>query len=209
MRKISIYGYLVFLVLCLAVFNYGSGQSPETFLLKGKNLISLSIESYKLKDGWAPVVLSLGEIDFLFWMDVNGQVKERKRMDSPSLFALDAGVQEMIIGGVTIPMEIRSESTARMRLRPLEENVPVAMSIDPKRNRLSFAVGEGMIVLDHLSVAFVGNEKRVQELRLGGPGARMGKRILYSEDTGKLYAARHMNEPLDLSEARVWAEKVK
>jgi hypothetical protein len=45
-----------------------SNEAAETFLLKEGSPICLSFESYQRRDGWTPVVLSVGDINCLLWI---------------------------------------------------------------------------------------------------------------------------------------------
>lgn len=46
----------------------------ETFLPGEGSSINLSFEYYKMQDGWPPMVLSIGELNCLLWMDEIGRV---------------------------------------------------------------------------------------------------------------------------------------
>jgi len=206
-RGILVFLSLAFMVFSSAVLDHGSILTQESFLLQGKNLISVSIESYKRADGWVPVGLSLGEIELMLWMDEGGQVKERKRRDFRSLFSLDPAAQEMSIGGTVIPLELRGKSAVRMRLRPLEDTIPVTMSIKNSDNRLSFIIGDSELELDLVRVEYVNTSQKIREIRFAGSVARMEDCLLLLDESGKVYAADRLSEPADFSEARIWAER--
>lgn len=84
MKQIFVF-FLMVLISLSPMFSRNESYKPaETFMLHENAPISLSFENYKMKDGWTPVVLSVGGVDCLLWMDASGRVSEwREIQDHP------------------------------------------------------------------------------------------------------------------------------
>ncbi|MCX6582958.1 MAG: hypothetical protein NT166_22505, partial [Candidatus Aminicenantes bacterium] len=82
---------IVFILSALIFFSpvfSGTGNNEgvggaEALLQSDGSRICLSFEHYKMQDGWTPVVLSIGELNCLLWMDESGRVLELRETGAP------------------------------------------------------------------------------------------------------------------------------
>ena len=76
MKKIFLLFSIALLSLNLVFSRDMNDEAAETFLIVEGTPICLSFEYYRVRDGWTPLVLSLGELNRLLWMDAANRVSE-------------------------------------------------------------------------------------------------------------------------------------
>ena len=107
---------------------------PAAFLVR-EGGFSLSIETYKERDGWTPLVLSSAALEFRLWMNRRGEVKELRRDSLPAVFTIDLDAGQLLLYGQVLPFEIYEHNGVRIRLRLLERGRPLRFSVGRRGQR--------------------------------------------------------------------------
>lgn len=132
MKKLLILG-----VLALS-FSLTAGDRPATrgewvFLQSGPGL-RISIESYKARQGWTPVTVSIGGTELRLTMDGQGRVVHEwakglaTRGQTLFTIALDAG--RVTIGREAHPIRVYERNGARTRLMFVESEIALPLRLD-------------------------------------------------------------------------------
>jgi hypothetical protein len=139
MRKVLVFFMAVFVLLFLSPVFAGSGsnEGAETFLLMEESPVCLSFENYRVRDGWTPVVLSIGELDCLLWMDEAGRVSELRETGAhfvePVCF-IDVATQSLRKGANTLYFDVYEQNHVRTRWRLSPGGTPGTAGTAPKKN---------------------------------------------------------------------------
>lgn len=169
---------ITFITLLLLVFldplSYlNAADSGETFALEGIRNIRFSIEHYKKKAGFTPLVFSMGDLDLNFVMDSQGDVWERKekrgrtRYGRP-LFSIDSKTPGIVIAGDIHYCTLSSRNPVRSRMKLPARNIPLKMVVKPMNRGVDIHLGQNKLELRHLSVKYETNKRGLLELRFRG-----------------------------------------
>ncbi|MCI0471067.1 MAG: hypothetical protein L0Y73_05360, partial [Candidatus Aminicenantes bacterium] len=127
----------------------------DTFLISCKN-IRLAIESYKEKNGWTPLVLSLENIELHFWSGKDGLVRERKEdilQGLPPVFRVDMETKRLALEKQSYPFVVYEQDRVRTRMRLIEKNIRVRLEINNLDKKAALFIGENKLKLSRLSGA--------------------------------------------------------
>lgn len=204
--------FIILIVLSLGIFSLGAYEMGETLSIQGKNRVLLSIESYKAKDGLAPVILSIRGLDVLLWMRESGRVTEMRGDEfhpTRPVFTIDSATGEMIVGERSFPLTISLQNKVRTRMSLLNENVPITVKIEREKKRVSLYIGNEKLELRRIRAEFIEVERGTYEIRFRGPEVHMRGRLVYMESSGEIYSTHDRLGPIDVGKSRLWAKKLR
>lgn len=141
-KRISILVVLA-LAFVLPVSSRGATQSNWVYLQSGSNL-RISIETYRAREGWTPVIVSVAGADVSAVMDGNGRVVHEwaKGQDKRSLplftIELDKGI--ILLGREAHAIVVYEQNPMRMRFRLADSMIqlPVWMDQQGRAGKLRF-----------------------------------------------------------------------
>jgi hypothetical protein len=201
-------------VVLVSSFGFPWSESYDTtkiFEIQGNNIIRLSIESYKEKGGWTPVVLSIGDLEVSLWMNASGQVAEMQMDESRpvhSIFRINLSKYEMMIGKRNFNLIISEQNRVRQRMSLFNKNVPFVLKINREREQVEFYIGDSKLKFNHISAEFREIDPGMYELRFGPATVHTMSRLIYWETSGNIYATDQRSGPVDLEKSHIWAKKV-
>lgn len=211
----------IFLILSLAVIFASPTEAAETFTFQGRNTLHLIIDSYKTtSDGWTPVLLSLQDLEFSLWMDVNGRVFEspQRKLHGPRpLFIIDTIANALNLRDRSFPLLIRSQNQKRTRIRLMDKYLPVTLTIDNEMQKATLHLDKAPLDLGVIKAEFIEIEPGTHQLKFSAPNIQTTEKFIYLESTETLYATHKQkvgagiadmpNIP-DMSKSRIWLKKI-
>ena len=210
MRKVWISVLTVVLVSGFGFPWYDSNDAIDSFVIQGKNIIRLSIETYKEKDGWTPVVLSIGDLRISLWMDSNGQVTETQTDEyrpDRSVFTINLSTYEMRVGERNFHLIVSEQNRVRQRMSLFDKNIPVVLKINRDREQVEFYIGGGKLKLSAIRAEFREVDPGLYELGFESSIIHTMSRLIYWEISGNIYATDQRSGPVDLGTTQIWAKK--
>ena len=211
MRKFWMSILTVVLVSSFAFPRDESYDTTQSYVIQGNDIIRLSIESYKEKDGWTPVVLSIGDLRISLWMDTNGQVTEMQMDEfcpAHSVFTINLTTYEMRVGERNFNLIISEQNRVRMRMSLFDKNVPVMLKINKEREGVEFYIGDSKLNFCDISVEFREINSGIYEFRFGPEMEHTMSRLIYWDTSGNIYTTDQRSGPVDLGKSHIWAKKV-
>jgi Leucine-rich repeat (LRR) protein len=120
MKKVI--GFVLTMLVFMSPIYPGIGNDgSKTFFLDNQGArISLSFEHHKMKDGWTPVVFSIGELDYPLWMDTNGKVWRLPEPDAQSIdpvYIIDESTHRVQKDGTILNFDVYEQNSIRTRWR--------------------------------------------------------------------------------------------
>ena len=188
-----------------------SYDTTQSFVIQGNNIIRLSIENYKEKDGWTPVVLSIGNLTISLRMNTNGQVTEIQMDEfrpAHSAFTINLTTYEMSVEERNFNLIISEQNRVRMRMSLFDQNVPIMLKINREREGVEFYIGDSKLNFNDISVEFREIDPGMYELRFGSEMEHTMSRLIYWDTSGNIYATDQRSGPVDLGKSHIWAKKV-
>jgi hypothetical protein len=214
MKKNVVFVWIALLLLSLSpVFpGTGSNKATETFLLTEDSPICLSFESYKEKDGWTPVVLSLGELECLLWMDEAGRVTEMRESGGHSVepvCSIDVLAQSLVKDADSLNFEVYEQNNirTRWRLSPGEPAGPAAKKILFREEGIDITLGNLGLRLNHAAWEFKELSPGVYRVEFHGPMVNMHRPLVYEKAAGIIYSNLGLDNELIRGQNRTWAMK--
>lgn len=196
-------------VFSRAVSNESAG---ETFVLEEGSFICLSFENYQKKDGWTPVVLSLGELNCLLWMDETGRVSELREFGAPlvePVCFIDVTIQSLAKDAGTLYFEVYEQNSVRTRWRlsPGEPAGPATKKIHFREGGIDLSLGNLGLRLNHAAWEFREISPGVCRVEFYGPMILGCRELVYEKAKGIIYSTHEMNNRLPTGQSRTWATK--
>jgi Leucine-rich repeat (LRR) protein len=213
MKKIFILFSIFLLSLGLAFSSDMCDETGETFILAKDSPIFLSFENYKMKDGWTPVVLSVGELEFLLWLDASGRISERREIGvhpfetvcttdpSTSTPSLEMGANK-----IYFEVYVQNPVRTRWRLSPLpsqeEKTGTVVKRILFQRGGIVFYLGEIQLQLHQVCWEFREISPGVFQVQLHGPMVSGHRELVVEKAKGIIYSTHGKNNRLTTEQSR-------
>ena len=211
MKKSLIGMAAVILALVSFVFSAQLKYETEIFALQESAPLRISIETYKQKDGWTPVVLSLGGMDIFLWMDARGGVSDRQpeysRAFAP-LFFIDLENLELSSEEWSMGLRIYEQNEVRTRLQALESDIPVLLRIQRAQTSAEIFLGGYRTRLNPVAATFMEIEPDLEELRLSGPHVLVLPRLVYWQKVGTIYSTLFRGEGFNLGWSHIWGKRI-
>lgn len=155
MKKFLILAIII-LPVSIALFTllpvHSSEINIETFSIPCKN-IRLAIESYKEKNDWTPLVLSLGNLELHLWLSKDGLVRERKEdilHQLPPVFRINMDKKQLLLEKRCYPFVVYEQDRVRTRMRLIEKNIRVRLEINNLDKEAALFIGENKLKLFRL-----------------------------------------------------------
>lgn len=182
----------------------GSGESDNftgTFVIQEDGCVRLSIESYREKNGWIPVIISFGDLE------VSASV------NNGSLAAAASGaehmISEMLFGDIYLLFDIYEHNPVRTRMRLLDKNMTVTFKINRVEKQAAFYVGNRRLKLAPIRVTFTEIAPGwLYELNFGGKDVYTYSRFIFDSSIGNIYSVCRSLNPLNLETSPIWAKKI-
>ena len=190
----------------------GNNEAAETFLLVGGSPICLSFESYQRRDGWTPVVLSLGELDCLLWMDAQGRVSELRDTGThfvePVCF-IDVPAHSLGKDAHTLDFEGYEQNSVRTRWRlsPVEPAGTATKKILFREGGIDLYLGDLRLRLNQAAWEFKEFSPGLFQVQFHGPMVKVHRRLVYEKAAGIIYSTHGWNNRLIPGPGRTWAMK--
>lgn len=128
---------LIVAILALAfALPASGGDTAEKDLIYWQSGSSLrvSIETYQTRQGWTPVIVSLGGANVMAVMDRQGRVvaARAKGLDkyAPSLFVIEMEKGRVLLGGQAHPISVFERNAVRTRFRMAENAIELPLRLD-------------------------------------------------------------------------------
>ena len=166
MKKSFIVMAVSILILTSFVSLAQNKYSKEIFVLQESTPLRISIETYKQKDGWTPVVLSLCGLDIFLWMDVSGKVSEMRPVDSRSfapLFFINLDSAVLSSDEWSTELEIYEQNEIRIRLQALKADIPVLLRLDRVQKSAEIFLGGYRTRLNPVEATFMEIEPDLED----------------------------------------------
>jgi hypothetical protein len=191
----------------------GSNEAAaDTFLLEEGSPICLSFESYQKKDGCTPVVLSLGELNCLLWMDEAGRVSELQEPGHPlvePVCSIDVLAQCLVKDAETLYFEVYEQNSVRTRWRlsPGEPAGPTTKKIHFREGGIDLYVGNLGLRLNHAAWEFRELSPGVYQVAFHSPMVNVHQQLVYEKAAGIIYSTQGGDNRLIPGQNRTWARK--
>jgi len=214
MKKNVVLLWTALLLLCpgLVFPETGSNKAAETFLLVEGSPICLSFESYQRRDGWTPVVLSLGDINCQVWMDEAGRVSEMRESGAPfvePVCLIDVPAQCLGKDADTLYFEVYEQNSVRTRWRlsPGEPAGPATKKILFREGGIDLYLGNLRLILNHAAWEFKEFSPGLYQVQFHGPMVQVHRQLVYEKAAGIIYSTQGWNNRLIPGQSRTWAMK--
>ena len=217
MKKAVVF-FLTALLFFSPVFLFpgpGSIEGAETFLLEEETPICLSFENYQRKDGWTPVVLSLGELQCLLWMDASGWVSELRETGAhfvEPVCIIDELAQTLGQDANTLYFEVYEQNQVRTRWRLSPGGTAgtagtVAKKILFRESGIELNLGNLRLRLNHAAWDFQEFSPGLFQVQFHGPVMEVHQNLVYEKAAGIIYSTQEGNNRLTPGTSRTWAMK--
>jgi len=216
MKKTVVFFLSALLLLSLSpVFSSGPGSNDavETFRLVEEPPICLSFENSQMKDGWTPVVLSIGELNCLLWMDDAGRVSWLRETGAhfvePVCF-IDVSTQSLGKEANTLYFDVYEQNSVRTRWRlsPGRTAGTVTKKILFREGGIDLCLGNLRLQLNHVAWDFLEFSPGLFQVQFHGPMVAVHQRLVYEKATGIIYSTHGWNNRLIHGQNRTWAMKI-
>lgn len=189
-------------------------EGTEAFILLKDSPIFLSFETYKMKDGWTPVVLSVGELDVMLWLDASGRVTEMREPHGhvldPVCF-IDGSTRNLYKGadGLVFDVYEKNQVRTRWRLPSNETGDTLTQKILFREGGIGIDIhlGNLCMTLRHVYWNFQVMTPGFSRLQLNGPMVMTHQRLIYEKSTGVIYSTPLWHKPFMSKHRRAWAVK--
>jgi len=136
---------VTFLALAFALpASGGETAKKELIYWQSGSSLRVSIETYQMRQGWTPVIVSVSGADVTAVMDVQGRVvsvlsKGLDKYVSP-LFVIQMEKGRVLLGGEAHPISVFEQNAVRTRFRMVESAIglPLRLEAQGKRGTLRF-----------------------------------------------------------------------
>jgi hypothetical protein len=190
----------------------GSNDGAEAFLPGDGSTICLSFEHYKMQDGWTPVVLSMGELNCLLWMDEDGRVSELREPGAhfvePVCF-IDVSAQSLRKETDALYFDVYEQNSVRTRWRlsPGGTAGTVAKKIFPREGGIDLCLGSLRLPLHHVTWDFKEFSPGLFQVQFHGPIVKGRQRLVYEKAAGMIYSTYEWNNRFISEQSLTWATK--
>jgi len=211
MKKNVVLLWTALLLLCpgLVFPGTGSNKAAETFLLVEGSPICLSFESYQRRDGWTPVVFSLGELNCQVWMDDAGRVSEQRDTGAPfvePVCLIDVPAQCLAKDADTLYFEVYEQNSVRTRWR-LSHQETATKKILFRDGGIDLYLGDLRLQLNQAAWEFKELSPGLYQVQFHGPMVQVHRQLVYEKASGIIYASQEWNNRLIPGKSRTWAMK--
>jgi hypothetical protein len=213
MKQIRVYFFLVLILFSVELSGDESNRLAGTFMLHENARIYLSFESYKMKDGWTPLVLSLDGIDCLLWMDASGNVSEGRETHGHGiapLFFIDPLNLTLGKGADVLYFDVYEQNPTRSRWRLSSYETPGQMTkkIRFHREGIDFYMGNLWLPVHRVWCDFFEISPGLFRVQLNGPMATLHGCLIYEKATGIIYSTPVWGTAIIPGHSHTWATKL-
>jgi Leucine-rich repeat (LRR) protein len=212
MKKIFVIFSIALLSLNLVFPRNMSNEERETFIIAEDSPIFLSFENYKMKDGWTPLVLSVGELEFLLWLDASGRISGRQEIEVHPLdtvCAIDPVTLSLEKGASKLYFEVYEQNPVRTRWRlsPSQGGKPGTLTkkILFREGGIDLCLGNLRLRLNQVFWEFKEISPGLFQVRLNGPMVPGHQRLVYEKAKGIIYSTHGRNNRLIAGQSRTWS----
>jgi hypothetical protein len=213
MRQIFVF-FLLVLISLSSMFSRNERYNPaEIFILHENTTIYISFENYKIKDGWTPLVLSVGGVDCLLWMDASGRVSEWQEIqDHPFalLCFIDPLNQTLEKGTDILYFDVYEQNPMRTRwqLSPIGAQGKLTKQIRFHEGGIDFYLGNLRLSLHQVSCDFTLISPGLFQVQFNGAMLAQYQHLLYEKATGIIYSTPVGNTTVIPRQSLPWAIKL-
>ncbi len=208
MKNLIVLFFMVFIVLSLLHPRIEPGHTgsvePDnftgTFVIQEDGCVRLSIESYRERNGWIPVIISFGDLE----------VSASVNSGSLATAGAEHRISEMLFGDIYLLFDIYKHNPVRTRMRLLDKNIPVTFKINRVEKQAAFYIGNRRLKLAPIRVMFteIAPTTWLYELNFGGKDVYTYSRFIFDSSTGNIYSVCRSLNPLNLETSPIWAKKI-
>ncbi|MCX6583442.1 MAG: fibronectin type III domain-containing protein [Candidatus Aminicenantes bacterium] len=192
--------------------NEGIGDA-EVLLQSAGFPICLSFEHYKMQDGWTPVVLSLGELNCLLWMDESGRVLELRETGAPfvePVCVIDVMNKSLRREADVLHFDVYEQNKVRTRWRlsPDKTAGTVAKKISfREKSGVELGLGTLRLQLKYVSWDLKEFSPGLFHVQFHGPMMAGHRPLVYEKAAGMIYSTHQWNNKLTLEQSRTQTVK--
>jgi len=198
---------IVFLLSALIFFspmfsgpgnNEGIGGA-EALLQSEVSRICLSFEHYKMQDGWTPVVLSMGEINCLLWMDETGRVSELREPGAPfvePVCLIDVSTQSLWKEADALYFDVYEQNSMRTRWRLSPGGTAGTVTkkiLFREKSGVDLCLGTLRLQLKHVAWDIKEFSPGLFHVQFHGPTIAMHQSLVYEKAAGIIYSIHEWN----------------
>ena len=182
--------------------NFDRGNFNKKYKLGDSARLYISIENYKEKNGFTPVLLSTGSLTIMKCMDRMGSVFDyidTGNGNKKPLFRIDIDEGFILTGWEEIPCEItlRGKMRTRLRLDGKNAKATVAVSQDKKEGELFLFNGQIQVSKLCFIKETGSNEKEVE---IFGPDIHGLGKFIFENETNTIYCAEEYKQLIEMEE---------
>lgn len=212
MKQIFVYFLLVLILFSAELPGDESNGLAGTFMLHENARIYLSFETYKMKDGWTPLVLSIGDINCLLWMDASGSVSERRETHGHGiapLFFINPLNQTLGKSADMLYFDVYEQNPVRSRWRLSSYGTPdqLTKKIRFHKDGTDFYMGNLWLPVHRVWCDFLEISPGLFRVQLNGPLTTLHGRLIYEKATGIIYSTPVSNTAIIPGHSHTWAMK--
>lgn len=210
MKKNVVFFLTVLLFLSPVFAGPGSSEGAETFLLMEKSPIGLSFENYQVRDGWTPVVLSVGEFNCLLWMDDACRVSELRETDAhfvEPVCVIDELTQSLQNGANILYFDVYEHNSVRTRWRlsPGETAGTMPKKILFREHGIELYLGNLRLKLNHVDWDFRELSPGLFQVKFYGPMVLGCGELVVDKAKGIIYSTHGWNNRLTIEQSLTWS----
>ncbi len=218
MKKLFVFILTTFFFLSsLQVFAFngtGNHHTDKSFQLVGDTPIAISFETYKAGEGWTPVVLSLGELQVLLWMDGYGKLSEMRETfntvnrSSQGSWYINTSQQYLYQDDCTLRFEVYEENDirTRWRLSPVNHSGALLKQIIFKEHGIELGIDNLRLQLRHVFWKLEEKTPGIFQVQLYGSIPVLQDELIYDEVEDIIYSLHPWETNTAMEKKDAWAK---
>lgn len=178
----------------------------ETFTIRQSYPLLISIDHYREKDGWTPVVIVVGGMKFMKWMNSEGVVTDIRRKTSTSImpiFWIDLNQRQLLVNYAVIPLNIMRHDKMSTRVRIEGKEVKARIRMDRENATGEILLFEERRVIESLYLKKKKLTFLTEEIEFVGKHVLGHAKYLYDDDKKTIYVGK--NIPGGEEKKSIWA----
>jgi hypothetical protein len=213
MNEKSIYlNFLLFVSLLInPLTGFGTTRATmERWELLESGAVIVSVEHYQQRDGWTPVLMTIGELEINFWIDGSGAAVMEPGLGEKyeqALFWLDVDGGTMTLDKELLMLKRYEKNDVRSRFRVQAAELKLGLQIDLEQGRCDLVAGTVLLSRGHLRAEKENAMPGEKVYSLMGPEMRLERPLVFRQGSGEMVIMPLAEKSRFSKKPRLWARK--